>query len=70
MASIFLRGRVFWILYYDNGRKIQHSLRTRDKTVAKFKENEVENKLALGDSPLPQKDITAKQCFEEFKRYY
>ncbi len=69
MASIFQRGRVWWILYYDNGLKIQHSLKTKDKTVAKFKKNEIENKLAVGSSPMVPQDALAADVFEEFINY-
>lgn len=53
MASIYQRGDIYWIVYYQDGKKIQESLKTKDKTVAKYKKNDLENKLALGDSPLP-----------------
>lgn len=66
MASIFLRGRMFWILYYQDGEKITYSLKTRDKTVAKFKKNEIENKLTKGDNPIPDTSRTAQEIFKEY----
>jgi len=66
MASIYLRGNTYWIIYYDNGVKIQHSLKTSDKITAKFKKNEIENKLRLNESPLPQKSKPLVQIKDEF----
>lgn len=64
MASKFLRGKTWWILFYENGRKVQYSLKTRDKKVADFRKREVEGRLDLGDSPLPNPHITAQQALE------
>jgi len=69
IASIFLRGRVYWIWYYDKGRKISYSLKTRDKTFAKFKKNEIENRLALGDSSLPLANVNAMDALNEYTEY-
>jgi hypothetical protein len=66
MASVYLRGKVWWICYYDNGRKIQLSLKTKDKTVAKYKKNEIENKLLANESPLPTKNKSLKEIRDEF----
>jgi len=57
---------VWWILYYKDGQKIQHSLKTRDKAVANFRKNEIENMLARGQSPFPEKNITVGQVYDEF----
>lgn len=66
MASIYLRGRVWWISYYEHGKKFDQSLKTRDKTVAKFKKNEIENKITKGESFSVQKDVPAKFVFDLF----
>src|SRR5690242_18033007 len=57
MASIYLRGKTWWIRYSPSPseRPVQQSLKTRDKSVAKYKKNEIENRLAKGDNPLPDK---------------
>ena len=68
MASIYLRGRVWWIKFSDNGQRVQQSLKTRDKAVAKYRKNEIEIRLAQGSSPLPSLGRTAQECFEEFKK--
>jgi hypothetical protein len=33
MASIYLRGKIWWACYYDNG-KFDVSIKTKDKTGA------------------------------------
>lgn len=67
MASIYLRGRVWWVCYMDSGRKTDKSLKTKDKKVAQFRKNEIENMLVQGDSPILGKAARAKECFEQFK---
>lgn len=69
MASIYQRGLTWWISYYDNGQLIQKSLKTRDKTVAKFKKNELENQLAKGDSPIPDFNQSPVSVLEEYKEF-
>lgn len=66
MASIFLRGKTYWILYYQDRKKITYSLKTRDKKVAAYRKNEVENKVARGDSPLVNDKILAADALEEY----
>lgn len=66
MASIYLRGRVWWICYMENGRKIDQSLKTKDRTVARYRKNETENKLAMGESPLLRKKATIQEVFDRF----
>lgn len=52
----------------SNGRKNFKSLKTRDPKIARFRANEIENKLAQGQSPLPDIDILAMDAFEQFKQ--
>lgn len=69
MASIFQRGQIWWIQYYENGKQIHRSLKTKDKAVARFKKNEIENKISAGDTPLNQANISVKECLDSFKTY-
>lgn len=69
MAGLYKRGPVYWIIYYEGGRKIQKSLKTKDRTVAKFKKNEIENQLSLGDSPLSLNDTTARKALDDYEKY-
>ncbi|HEY9874597.1 MAG TPA: site-specific integrase [Candidatus Obscuribacterales bacterium] len=66
MASIYLRGNIWWVSYYESGRLIQKSLKTRDPKVAKYKRNEFENKLSIGDSPLPTKNALINEAILEY----
>lgn len=66
MASIFMRGRFWWILFRRDGKNIQYSLKTTDKNVAKFRKNEIENQLAVGDIPIRRKNISVSAAFSEF----
>ena len=53
MASIYPRGKTWWVPYYANGRKMQRSLKTRDRTVANYRKDQSELDLADGYQ-LPQ----------------
>lgn len=66
MASYFLRGKIYWVIYYENGVKKQHSLKTKDRTIAKYKTNEIEKKLYEGESPIPPKNKPLKDIKDEF----
>lgn len=66
MASIFQRGKTFWIQYYLNGKRIQKTLKTRDRKIAKYHKNKIENELAQGDSPIAINPITPQIALDEF----
>lgn len=70
MASLYLRGKTYWISYYPTPgvKPVQLSLKTRDKTVAKFKKNEIENRLTTGDIPRFNKNILLLDAYENFKK--
>lgn len=60
MATIYLRGKTYWINYRQNGHKIQKSLKTRDKIAAKFLKNRIENEVMAGKSPAPSARLSVK----------
>lgn len=66
MASLYLRGKTFYICFYDNGKKYDYSLKTKDKRLATFKKNDIENRLAVGDSPVLQKNIPIDIVYAAF----
>ena len=49
MASIYKRGKKFWISYYVNKQQIKKSLKTTDERIAKSKLKQLEYELALGN---------------------
>lgn len=74
MASIYQRKKLYWIAYTDeNGLRQQKSLfeltgkKVRDRKVALYYKNEIENRIARKDSPLQDTSTTIKQAFEDFK---
>lgn len=67
MASLYTRNEWYWLSYYESGRRKQLPLHTKDKKVATFKKNEIENKVAIGDSPLPNHKQPIITVFDEFK---
>lgn len=66
MASIYLRKNFFWVSFTENGKRYQRSLRTKDRKIAKFKKNEIENRLSLGEPTTTQKKLSVKQIYREF----
>lgn len=69
MASIYQRGKTYWIQYCVNGKKIQKSLKTRDRKIAKYHKNKIENEIAQGTSPLANSKVTPKTALEEFHKH-
>ncbi len=68
MASIYLRGKVWWISYFIDGKEILHSLKVRQKKVALHIKNLKELELENGIAKLPSTK-TVDDFFEEYKRY-
>lgn len=68
MASLFKRGKVWWVCYRENNRQFNKSLKTQDKVVAKYYVNEIENKIAKAQDPFPDDTLTAAEAFKEFKQ--
>jgi len=60
---------VWWIAFRKDGKTIHRSLKTKDKAVAQFRKNEIENEIARGDSPIVKKNLSVWKCFNEFKQY-
>lgn len=57
------------MLFYQDGKKISYSLKTRDKTYAKYKKNEIENRITRGDNPLPSPDMPVVDLREEYLKH-
>lgn len=53
MACLFKRNEIFYLAYIENGRRVYKSLRTKDRAIARFKKNELENKLAAAQPLAP-----------------
>ena len=68
MASIYLRKKVFWVSYYENGKKTQRSLHVKTKKVALHLKKELEIKLDKGIAGFQTKK-KLKDFFEEYKKY-
>lgn len=69
MASYYLRGNTYWICYYKDGQKVQKSLKTKDKAIARFKANEIENDLAKGLSPIPNHTVNINKAISDYEAY-
>ena len=79
MASMYKRGKQFWVSYYINSKQCKKSLKTTNERVAKSKLKKLEYELALGDLnvasklPLPVfleefcKELKATRTFKSFK---
>jgi hypothetical protein len=42
MASIYKRGRTWWIHYYVNGKSVDRSLRTTNERIARDRQKKLE----------------------------
>lgn len=49
MASLYKRGKHYWVSYYLDGQHVQKSLKTTNQRVAESKVKRLEYELALGD---------------------
>lgn len=68
MASIYRHGKMWYCSFSEGGKRREKSLKTHDKTVAKYRKNEIEIRLAKGENPMPDLDAFVREIFEDFKR--
>ena len=68
MASIYKRGKTWWISYYLNGKLIQRSLKVKDKKLANFLKKQKEIEIEQGKVKIPSQK-TIKECFKEYKEW-
>lgn len=69
MASIFLRGKFYYIRYYENGVPVQYSLETMNKKMAEVEKKKVENRLFLGETESRSKDFPAIEAIDAYEKY-
>ena len=67
MASIFRRGKIWWINYTTNGKRVMKSLKTRSKRLAEQAQIEVERRIAYRNIKqviyeLPEKSEACQVC--------
>lgn len=68
MASIYLRGKTWWTHYLDGGLNVQHSLKTRDQTVAKYKKAQIEKALAEHQKPPQLRPFPIQKSLDDYLR--
>lgn len=51
MGMLYLRGKTWWVQYYENGKKIRESAKTQKKMVAKKLLEQREGDIAKGKTP-------------------
>lgn len=67
MASHYLRGDVWYLSWRENGKPFSKSTHSKSEKVAKFLKNELENRLALKRSPIPETDRLAMLILDEYR---
>lgn len=76
MAEAYLRGERYYVTYQENGQRYRRPLRTqdgkpvKDRKLAEYLANEIENSLSRGESPLPEVNASPKAVLELYKRHY
>jgi len=68
VATLYKRGRVYYIQFYRNGRQHRFSLKTGNRALARRIKEEVERKLLLGEFDVREKQKPVP--IDEFKRRY
>ena len=79
MASIYKRGKQFWVSYYIGNTQIKKTLKTTNERIARNKLKKIEYELALGELgvasklPLPAileafcKELKATRTYKSYK---
>ena len=59
MASIYKRGKIWWIKYHVKGSRVQRSLHTADERVARARRSRLEYDLATNGLIMPSQTKTS-----------
>jgi len=65
---IYRRNKYWYIDYFDDGKRIQKSLKTTNLKVANARKNEIEHRLYMGLSTIKQRVVTIRQAAIEYRR--
>ncbi|MCZ6759703.1 MAG: tyrosine-type recombinase/integrase [Gemmatimonadetes bacterium] len=68
MATLYRRGRIWWVKVYRNGNACYESLKTADKSTAKYRCAEIEKRLYEGTYE-PRRRIPLDGLVEEYRDY-
>lgn len=68
MASIYLRKSVWWITYYVDGRRVQHSLKVRDRRHALHLKKQKEIEIEQGKAKILQ-SIKTSDVLAQYQQY-
>ncbi len=66
MSSLYRRGKIYWLSYRYHDRPYCISLKTRDRTTAKYKQAQKDKELLDGTAVIPDKNVP---CLEALGRY-
>lgn len=72
MASLFKRGKFFWVCYMENGKRVRYVLRTKeggkvtDEKAAKYLVNNIENEIISGKTPLVINNLGTFEALEVY----
>jgi len=68
MASTYKRGRYYWIKYYLHGKKVEYSLKVKDRKLAEHFKKKKEIEIEEGKA-YPIQKISWDNFYEEYKAY-
>jgi len=69
MATLYKRGKIWWIDYYQDGKRIRKSLKTRNRTYAKYLCAQIEKELIEGVSVIPNTQAPLKEVLGEYLKW-
>ena len=71
MASIFKRGKTWWVAYYANGKLVRRSLKTTNKRIAEREKQALEANLLDPHRMVPEEKNPLVEVFwDEYLRNY
>ena len=69
MSHLYRRGRVYWLAYYQNNKLYRKSLKTKDKTAAKYLQNKKDREILETKSTVPNQNNQCLPVLEEYLEY-
>ena len=70
MASIYKRGKTWWLKYHLDGAPVRESLKTRDKRKAERLRAKKELEVAEGTAEAPAKAMTIERFVKLYQDHY
>ena len=69
MSHLYRRNDIYWLAYYQNNKLFRESLKTKDKSSARYLQNKKDRELMQSNSAAPNQSNSCQLSLEEYLAY-